>query len=140
LPEVSSDGAHSTQLGERLAGTVLVVDDEEMVRKLACSALKQCGYEVLEAGDGEDALKVLAPLTSAPSVALVDLAMPVMSGDELVPILRAKYPGMKIILSSGYPEEEARRLSQASAISGFLEKPYRVEKLAGEVARVAALE
>ena len=54
--------------------------------------------------------EVLANSPSLPSLALLDLAMPVMGGDELVPILRAKYPGLKIIISSGYPEEEARKI------------------------------
>ena len=65
--------------------TILVVDDEEMVRKLACMTLRRHGYEVQEAQDGKDALRVLADSPTLPSLVLLDLAMPVMGGDELVP-------------------------------------------------------
>jgi two-component system, cell cycle sensor histidine kinase and response regulator CckA len=116
--------------------TILVVDDEEMVRKMACTILKRYGYQVQEARDGRDALRVLAESSSLPSLALLDLAMPVMGGDELVPILEAQYPGIKIIMSSGYPEDEARKISPFDSVAGFLKKPYTGVTLAEKVARV----
>jgi PAS domain S-box-containing protein len=120
----------------RGSSTVLVVDDEEMVRKLACLTLRRHGYEVQEAQDGENALRVLANSSSLPSVVLLDLAMPVMGGDELVPLLGAKYPRLKIIMSSGYPEEEARRVAPNGSIAGFLQKPYTGVSLAEKIAQV----
>jgi PAS domain S-box-containing protein len=131
-PERPADMAPQRTRG---ASTILVVDDEEMVRKLACMTLRRHGYEVLEARDGKDALRVLAASSSLPALALLDLAMPVMGGDELLPILEAKYPGVKIILSSGYPEEEARKTS-AGSIAGFLQKPYTGATLAEKIAKV----
>jgi two-component system cell cycle sensor histidine kinase/response regulator CckA len=113
--------------------TILVVDDEEMVRKLASLTLRRYGYEVQEAHDGQDALRVLAESVTLPSLALLDLAMPVLGGDELVPILRAKYPSLKILISSGYPEEEARKLSPKGSIAGFLQKPYTSVALAERI-------
>jgi YesN/AraC family two-component response regulator len=56
--------------------------------------------------------------------------MPVMGGDELVPVLEKNHPGLKIILTSGYPEEEARKGFPPGAIAGFLQKPYTVTILA----------
>jgi CheY-like chemotaxis protein len=116
--------------------TILVVDDEEMVRRLACMILRSHGYEVLEAKDGKDALEVLANCSTLPSLAQLDLAMPVMGGDELVPILQAKYAALKVVISSGYPEEESRKDSPSGAVAGFLQKPYApvavIEKI-GEV-------
>lgn len=116
--------------------TVLVVDDEEMVRRLACVALTSYGYEVLEAKDGKEALQVLAGSPSLPSLILLDLAMPVMGGDELVPILEEKYPALKIIMTSGFPEEDARKGFQAGSVAGFLQKPYTVVTLAEKVGGV----
>jgi CheY-like chemotaxis protein len=116
--------------------TILVVDDEEMIRRLACVALGSYGYEMLEAKNGKDALQVLAEAPSLPSLVLLDLAMPVMGGDELVPILEKKYPGLKIVLTSGYPEEDARKGFQAGSIAGFLQKPYTVVTLAEKVGGV----
>jgi two-component system cell cycle sensor histidine kinase/response regulator CckA len=114
--------------------TILVVDDEEMVRKLVCMTLKRYGYEVLEARNGRDALQVLDDSPGLPSLILVDLAMPVMGGDELVPILETQYPGPKIIVTSGFPEEEARKSFRFGSVAGFLQKPYSVETLAQKVA------
>lgn len=59
--------------------------------------------------------------------------MPVMGGDELIPILQSRYPGLKILLSSGYPEHAAQTFSSPSAIP-FLQKPYTAVELAGKVA------
>lgn len=117
------------------SATILVVDDEDMVRKLATMSLRSQGYEVLEAKDGRDALEVLAR-APMPALALVDLAMPVMGGDELVPILNRNYPDLKIVVSSGYPEEEARKDFPSGAVTGFLQKPYTVATLAEKVGEV----
>jgi PAS domain S-box-containing protein len=114
--------------------TVLVVDDEETVRRLARLALNRYGYQVLEAENGKEALEVLRSARSAPDVVLLDQAMPVMGGDELLPILAVKYPGLKILMSSGYPEEEACKASPAGTITSFLRKPYTISALAEKIA------
>jgi signal transduction histidine kinase/CheY-like chemotaxis protein len=114
-------------------GAILVVDDEERVRKLASLILRRRGFEVLEARNGQEALEVLAAAVPPPSLALVDLAMPVMGGDELVPILNQGYPDLKIIVTSGYPEEDARRGFPAESVAGFLQKPYTVMSLSDKV-------
>ena len=126
--------------GQELRGacTILVVDDEEMVRRLACRTLRRYGYEVQEAQDGRDALRALANSPTLPSLVLLDLAMPVLSGDELVPILETTYPGLKILMSSGYPEEEARRLSPNGSVVSFLQKPYTGVVLVEKVAQALA--
>ena len=125
---------------EELRGTatILVVDDEEMVRTLACRTLRRYGYEVREAQDGNEALRVLEESPALPSLVLLDLSLPVMGGDELVPILRTKYPGLKILMSSGYPEEEARNLSPNGTVTVFLQKPYTGVVLAEKVAKALA--
>jgi PAS domain S-box-containing protein len=115
--------------------TILVVEDEEMVRKLACAILRRNGYNVLEAQDGKDALRVLADSPSLPSLVLLDLAMPVMGGDELLPILKAKFPSLKIVMSSGYPEDEARKVAPDGSIASFLQKPYTEAALTEKIAQ-----
>jgi PAS domain S-box-containing protein len=113
---------------------ILVVDDEELVRSMACTTLRSQGYEVLEAKDGKDALEVLAGAAELPSLVLVDLTMPVMGGDELVPVLNRDYPRLRIIVTSGYAEAEVQRGFPAGSVAGFLQKPYTVVKLAEKVA------
>jgi CheY-like chemotaxis protein len=118
--------------------TILVVEDEEMVRKLACLTLRGCGYDVLQASNGKDALQVLADSATLPSLALLDLTMPVMGGEELAPILGKKYPNLKIVVSSGYTDEEALQGFMSVPVAGFLRKPYTPDALAEKVE--AALE
>jgi signal transduction histidine kinase len=114
--------------------TVLVVDDEHMVRNFVCMILRRQGYQVLEAKDGRDALRMLDSASSLPSLILLDLAMPTMGGNELVPILEARYPGPKIIITSGYPEDEARKGFRSGSVAGFLKKPYSLDTLIQKVA------
>jgi PAS domain S-box-containing protein len=131
----------STRAPERTVAkvaTVLVIDDEEMVRKLACMSLRHYGYETLEAENGKQALEILANCRSPPALVLLDLAMPVMGGDELMPILVARYPHLKVIVSSGYAEEDARKLDHFPSVAGILEKPYTAAALYEKVA--SALE
>lgn len=125
---------------ERRAAKILIVEDEEKVRKLASLMLRKSGYEVLEATHGQHAITTLAESVSPPDVILLDLAMPVMGGDELLPILAAKYPGIKIIVSSGYSEEEARRASSFDGVAAFLPKPYHATALRTVVAHVLAIQ
>jgi two-component system cell cycle sensor histidine kinase/response regulator CckA len=118
--EAAPAAPHETPRG---ACSILVVDDEEMVRKLACTILEQHGYRVLEAADGKEALRLLAEAPSPPCLVLLDIAMPVMGGGELVPVLASKYPTVKIVVSSGYAEEEVRT---TAPVDGYLQKPYTV--------------
>lgn len=136
-PERKSIASHAQIIR---SAPILVVDDEEMVRKLACLVLRKRGYEVLEAADGKDALRVLEESATLPSVVLLDLAMPVMGGDELVPILEKKYPALKVIVSSGFPEDYTRRGCTSPIIVGFLQKPYTAAVLEEKIGEVLASE
>ncbi|MCU1273021.1 MAG: Chemotaxis protein methyltransferase CheR, partial [Bryobacterales bacterium] len=93
---------------ERAAGTILVVDDEETVRMVAKRALEHCGYKVVTAEHGQQAIEILASHPEITAVVL-DLAMPVMTGDQAAVHLRTQRPDLPIILSSGYPEGEATK-------------------------------
>jgi PAS domain S-box-containing protein len=119
--------------------TVLVVDDEEPVRSLASMVLRRRGFSVLEAVDGRHALQVLEESPSLPSLAVVDHAMPVMGGDQLIPILAKKYPGIKILVSSGYPAEQAGYSGQDAAVAGFLPKPYTAGALTDKLREILGL-
>jgi CheY-like chemotaxis protein len=118
-------------------GTILVVDDEEIVRSTAQATLERFGYTVLTAGDGQEALECLR---SAPQVGIVllDLTMPVMSGEQTLREIRRMRPDLPVILSSGYNEVEAIRRFQGQGLSAFLQKPYTAERLAEKVKAAAA--
>jgi CheY-like chemotaxis protein len=121
---------------DRRPATILVVDDGEMVRSMACTALRSQGHEVLEANNDSGALNVLAAAATLPRLVLLDVRMPVMRGAELVRILNHDYPGLRVIVSSDFPEEVARRAFPPGAVAGFHQKPYKLTTLIERVNRI----
>jgi PAS domain S-box-containing protein len=116
----------------RGTATILVVDDEAVVQKLARSTLERYGYDVLVASNGKEALEVLASSDDHISAVLLDMTMPVMGGEETLSKIKAMRPLIKVIASSGYNEIEAvRRFGEG--IDGFLQKPYRASQLMEKV-------
>lgn len=117
-------------------GTVLVVDDEEIVRNLLRAALMRAGYDVLLAANGAEALSVFSRKASRISLVILDLVMPVMSGEEALPHLLTMKPGVPVIVSSGQDEEECMRNLHEPRVAGFLQKPYRPASLTAKVREV----
>jgi CheY-like chemotaxis protein len=118
------------------SGTVLVVDDEEIVRKIARSTLEKWGYSVLVAENGRIGLETFASRPSEISLVLLDLTMPVMNGEETFQQMQKIRPDVKAVLSSGYDETDALRRFHGRGLAGFLQKPYTASKLAETVKRV----
>ena len=115
-------------------GTVLVVEDEDMVRAVAERALTRQGYTVLTAENGEAALELLE--TSArPDLLVSDVVMPSMDGPTMARRVRERYPDLPILFMSGYAEEQLRRSIDLANVA-FLPKPFSVQQLA-EAARDA---
>jgi PAS domain S-box-containing protein len=113
--------------------TVLVVDDESFVRQFISSVVRRRKYRVLEASDGRDALAACDRETGEIDAAVLDVVMPVMGARELLPKLKARRPKMKILLTSGYSESEARRLCDEYPDAAFIQKPYTAHQLAKAV-------
>jgi len=113
-------------------GTILVVDDEELVRHTLQAALERYGYAVLTAGSGPDAIRMLGEAPDRISLVLLDMTMPVMSGADTLKGLLAVRADIPVIATSGYDEMEAlRRFGQR--ISGFIQKPYPPRRLAEKI-------
>jgi nitrogen-specific signal transduction histidine kinase len=108
---------------------VLVVDDEETIRRLAKSALENHGYRVLTAPNGRDAVEIFRDMPRSINAIVLDLTMPVMSGNEALPALRAIRKDVPIILVSGYPEEQLMPLISDDSFAGFLQKPFTSRQL-----------
>ncbi len=113
--------------------TVMVVDDEPLVRAVARRILSKHGYRVLEAENGAEALRICA--ASLPSIDLVvsDLVMPEMGGRELAAMLQASHPAVRILFISGYTEDAALRSSVLQPGEAFLAKPFTPDTFARAV-------
>jgi PAS domain S-box-containing protein len=113
--------------------TILVVEDEPVLRELVCEVLQQYEYRVLQAGSGIEALRIWDEFNSEIDLVLTDMVMPEgMTGRELATQLRKRKPGLKVIYSSGYsPEAIGRTFGQTDTV--FLSKPYLPPQLARAV-------
>jgi PAS domain S-box-containing protein len=104
-------------------GTVMIVEDEPMVRSLAARSLREAGYAVIEAACGEDALARIAGGGPAIDLLLTDVIMPGMNGPELADRARAQCPGLAVLFTTGYAEEPLRERLRATGAM-LIEKPY----------------
>ncbi len=121
----------------RGAETVLLVEDEPMLRELGCMVLGELGYRVLNACNGVDALRVLAEHAGESIDLLVtDVVMPEMGGTELAVQMRSRWPRTKILFCSGYTEDAITRDGLLQPGTSFMQKPYNVATLAGRVREV----
>lgn len=108
-------------------GTVLLVDDEEQVREIGTFMLEQLGLNVITAGDGQEALEKFTASGNI-SVVILDLTMPKMDGEQCFRELRKLDNNVKIIMSSGYSEQEITSRMNESELA-FIQKPYRISNL-----------
>ena len=110
------------------AASVLLVEDDDRVRKLAHAILSRRGYTVLEARSGGDAILLCEQHLGPIDLVLTDAVMPLMNGDELFRRLARVRPGLRVLFMSGYPDKVANT-SEWMASGGFLAKPFTPEKL-----------
>lgn len=118
------------------AGLVLVVDDDETVRSVARQTLELKGFEVLEAEDGLVALELLQRRGSDIALVLLDMTMPHLGGEATFREMRQVRPDIRVILSSGYNEQEALSRFMGKGLKGFLQKPYGPKELLAKVQSV----
>ncbi len=114
---------------DRSSRAILVVDDEESVRETLSRILKRFGYQVLLAADGVEGLDVFRRLGSRISLAIVDLVMPRMGGEEFTRKVLQSRPDLSVILMSGYDRNEVFRLFLTEPSVSFLAKPFGAEEL-----------
>ena len=116
--------------------TVLIVDDDERIRRLTVMVLRDSGYYVLEAGTGAEALYQCDHSKSPIHLLLTDVAMPNMDGPELVKLIQRVYPEIQVFFMSGYPQHEAGIDEFIAGGSQFLSKPFTPAKLQEMVGQV----
>ncbi|MBU1708540.1 MAG: response regulator, partial [Proteobacteria bacterium] len=110
-------------------GTVLLVDDEETIRTLGKKMLERIGFSVLVAKDGRDAVNVYKQFESEIDCVLTDLTMPHMDGEVAFRELRKINRNVRVILSSGYNEQDVTEKFVGKGLAGFIQKPYTLALL-----------
>jgi len=121
--------------GEPARATILVVDDEEIVRRTASALLTKHGYSVLTAENGKAAADLYSRHHDRVALVLLDMTMPVMDGEAALRELKAVRSDVKVILSSGFNEAEAVRRFAGAGLAGFIQKPYTSGRLMEKIKR-----
>jgi DNA-binding response OmpR family regulator/nitrogen-specific signal transduction histidine kinase len=121
-----------------MRGTILLADDESVIRNFARAALQKGGYEVILAEDGGVAVDLFRRFRDLISLVILDFAMPVMSGEEAFEKMRALAPAVPILLSSGFSQSEAAGRFRGGRLAGFLGKPYTAPRLVEAVREALA--
>ena len=110
------------------SGTVLLVDDEETVRGIGVEMLKELGFTAVTAVDGREAVEIFKSGNDI-SFVILDLTMPHMDGEQCFRELRQLKPDLKVIMSSGYNEQEVTEKFIGKGLAGFIQKPYKLSDL-----------
>lgn len=120
--------------------TILIAEDNNGLRKLMRTVLKQKGYKVLESESGEDALRVVEGHDGPIDLLVTDVVMPNMGGKDLADRLQSIYPQMKVIYMSGYTDNTIAHHGVLERGLNFIEKPFTLEVLAHKVREVLNTE
>jgi len=124
--ELRDEALHDEQW--KGAGVALLVDDEETILDIGSEMLRELGFEVVTAPDGERALQVYGSGDDI-SVVVLDLTMPHMDGEQCFRELRLMNPQVKVIMSSGFSEHEVTQKFAGKGLAGFVQKPYKLSSL-----------
>ena len=130
LPESPAEEAGKQEMtGAEFRGSVLVVDDEKMVRDLSASFLHHLGFQTITAADGAEAMELFRTHADRISLVLLDLTMPHLDGVNACHQMKILHPEIPIILCSGYNSNEATQRFTSEGLAGFLQKPFRLHDL-----------
>jgi len=122
----------------RGTGRILLVDDEDMVRKLASAMLRALGYEVVTAANGKEAVDAYRDFGEKIDLVIIDMIMPQMGGRECFRQLKELDPDVRAILSTGYGLDDKAQQILDDGVQGFVQKPYHMQELAGVVGKIIA--
>lgn len=128
IKEKKSDNVEMKTL-EKGRGTILLIDDEKLVRDICVKMLDSLGFKVLTARDGIEGIEVFISEKDAVDCIILDLTMPRMDGEECLSRIREIKPDAKVIMSSGYDEHDISKKFMGREINGFIQKPYNLKTL-----------
>jgi two-component system cell cycle sensor histidine kinase/response regulator CckA len=134
VAELAAPQKDSTEL--QGSETILLVEDDLTLRGLVQESLQTMDYNVLVAGSGEEALRVLERHPAAIDLLMTDVIMPQMSGPELAQVVSTLRPGMKVLYMSGYTDDKLRDVPHAGAEVAWIQKPFQLQDLAQKLREV----
>jgi PAS domain S-box-containing protein len=120
----------------KASGKILLADDEETIRNLGRRILQAAGFEVITAADGREAIEKFAAAMASIDLVILDLTMPHFDGEGCFRELRKLRPGVKVILSSGYNEQDIVDRFAGKGLAGFIQKPYTTSELLAKIREV----
>jgi PAS domain S-box-containing protein len=115
------------------SGKILLADDEETIRNLGRRMLQRAGFDVVVAADGREAIEKFAAERDSIALVVLDLTMPHLDGEACYREMRQLKPGVKVILSSGYNEQDIVNRFAGKGLAGFVQKPYTTEELLAKI-------
>ncbi|MCU0241400.1 MAG: response regulator [Vicinamibacteria bacterium] len=133
---MTNQSATSKPITIRKSGAILIVEDDDVVRNLCMEYVLQLGYEALSAVDGEEGVRAFAERKDEIVCVLLDLTMPRMNGLAAFREMKRLRDDVRVILCSGYDEQDATERFTLEGLAGFLQKPYRLQELAERIAAV----
>jgi PAS domain S-box-containing protein len=139
LTGVASEDALSPRASQPVPGgreTVLVVEDEAIVRQFTCRSLEELGYTVLEAASGREALTLMEQRTHSVDLIVSDVVMPGLSAKTLADLVSRTHPDLPMLFMSGYPGDDVVRRGLLSPDAPFVQKPFALADLGRTVRRL----
>ncbi|MBT8368969.1 MAG: response regulator, partial [Deltaproteobacteria bacterium] len=139
LPAHSKEIPKTIQSSETIiegSGTILLVDDEEIVLEAGVKMLELLGYRVLKAGSGIEAVEVYKDNKDAIDLVILDMIMPGVGGGETFDKIKKINPIVKVLLSSGYSLDGKAAEILKRGCKGFMQKPFNLQKLSGKVKEI----
>jgi CheY-like chemotaxis protein len=140
LPVVDEDVTNAAEINAELvlngSETILIVEDDELVRKLTSDVLKMFGYRVLTAANGAEAIAAYEATEQTIDLLLTDVVMPIMSGRELADRMAELFPDILILFMSGYTDNAVVHQGVLDADAHFIQKPFHTDALVKKIREV----
>ena len=139
LPASEKDARDTADPDAKLikgSGTLLIVDDEELVLNVGVNMLKKLGYTVLAAKNGAEAVDLFKANKAKIKMVILDIIMPDMGGGEVYDRIKAINPAVKVLLSSGYSVDGQAIELLERGCDGFMQKPFTIEELSGKITQI----
>ncbi|MDG2272831.1 MAG: response regulator, partial [Halioglobus sp.] len=115
---------------------ILIGEDEPLVRDMLATAMKQAGYDVMEAEDGQQVIDIFQSEHKSIDCVLLDFNMPKLDGEETFAELQKIEPNVRVVLCSGFTEHEILTRFEGAGIAGFVQKPARLDVLLSKISEV----